>query len=142
MAFVNEVIQEKDKGLVDFEALYSPAPSIYPGFEPSEWCIDRERNAIFIRVPRMGRFGPGVPDRYALILAGNVIWAELFDEVSKVADVKKVSWTLARVYYGDGVTLNEPQIIELLKEALEPHTRRWRKAPWLADEQIDIEYRF
>lgn len=142
MAFVNEVIQEKDKKLVDFEALYSRARSAYPGFEPSEWCIDRERNVIFIRVPRMGRFGPGMPDRYALILSGNVIWAELIVDASKVADVKKVSWTLARVYYGDGVTLTELQIIELLKEALEAHTRRWMKAPWLADERIEIEYRF
>jgi hypothetical protein len=139
MAFVNEEIQDKDRHLVDFQRLYDPSGRAT--FEPREWCVDRERNAVFIRVPRIGRYGPGVADQYALILSGAVIWANLFDEV-EVAVSKKVTWTLKSLTHGEHVTLPKDELLALLKEALEVFTLRWRKKPWVDSEPIEIEYHF
>jgi hypothetical protein len=140
MGFVNEVIQDQGRHLVDLQNLYSPGGTAT--FEPTQWCIDHERNAVFIYVPRIGRYGPGLPDRYALVLPGAVIWAHLFHEVEP-GTPKKVTWTLADLIYGEHVNLSRDEILALLKEALGPYSQRRMKAPWaVAEEPMDIEYQF
>ena len=141
MGFIAEEIQDKDRNLVDFKSLYSLAPGSRSTFDPEEWCIDRERNAIFLFVPRIGRYGPEVPDQYALILAGKVIWVELFSE-TELSVPKKVTWRLSSLRHDTGITLSKDKILSLVREALEAYTLAWRKAPWLDHEHIEIEYRF
>ena len=143
MGFVNEAIRDQDRNLVDFQYLYNPGGRAT--FEPTEWCIDRERNAIFIRVPRIGRHGPGMPDQYALILSslgfGVIVWANLFNDVELTVP-KRVTWRLSGLTHGERVTLSSDDILAMLREALDAFTRRWLKTPWVDHEQIDIEYRF
>lgn len=141
MGFVAEFIQDKDKNLVDFQALYHPVPGGHSTFEPKKWCIDRERNAILISVPLIGRYGPDMPDKYALILGGTVIRVDFFENV-EVTVPKKVTWKLAGLYHDSSLTLSKDEILALLREALEAYTLAWRRAPWLDHEHIEIEYRF
>jgi hypothetical protein len=140
MGFVNEVIQDQDRHLVDLQRLYDP--NGHATFEPTEWCIDHERNAVFTDVPRIGRYGPGLPDQFALVLPGAVIWAYLFHK-TEPGNPKKVTWTLDHLTYGEHVTLSRDEILALVKEALRPYTLRWMKAPWVVTEEpMNIEYRF
>ena len=141
MGFIAEEIQDKDRNLVDFNSLYRLSPDSHATFNPSRWCIDRERNAIFLFVSKIGRHGPGVPNKYALILAGNVIRVDLFSE-TELSVPKKVTWRLAFIDHDGSVTHSKDEILSLLKEALETYSRAWKKAPWLDHEHIEIEYCF
>jgi hypothetical protein len=141
MGFIAEEIQDKDRNLVDFRSLYNPAPNGRATFDPQGWCIDRERNAIFLFVPRIGRYGPDTPNKYALILAGKLIWVELFSE-TELSVPRKVTWKLASLRAVPGVTLSKDEILSLVREALEAYTLKWKTAPWLGHEHIEIEYRF
>lgn len=59
MGFIAEEIQDKDRNLVDFNSLYRLSPDSRATFNPSKWCIDRERNAIFYLSLRSAGTGLG-----------------------------------------------------------------------------------
>lgn len=141
MGFIAEEIQEKDKNLIDFKSIYDPVPGSRFTFSPREWCIDHERNAIFVSLPRIGRPEPGDPDQYALVLDGAVVGVDLFKNVELTVP-RKVTWTLARLHIGKNVTASREDVISILKGALGAYTHAWLSAPGATDEQIDIEYHF
>lgn len=82
-----------------------------------------------------------MPNKYALILAGNVIRVDLFSE-TELSVPKKVTWRLSGFYHDRSVTFSRDEILSLLREALEAYSLAWKKAPWLDHEHIEIEYCF
>jgi hypothetical protein len=122
MAFVNEVLSETDKErFVSYKI-----KSKLSGFGklvpiPSKWTIDKDRDAILIRLEGMGshRTGQEIPLFIALIWKDQLIRFETFEEAGgNVETGYEVWWEVTKVLIPKALESETDTIMQLFREAL------------------------
>lgn len=140
MGFVNEIIAPDEKKNIDFSRIAHPTGMWT--FEPNKWCIDRGRDAVFLRVPRRGRPEPEDPLTYAMILRGEVIRLWLFRETER-ADRLTVRWRLSHMDIPESGSISKSEVLTLLRDALGVYgLHGLEPASLLPQEPFDVECLF
>ncbi|PKN89268.1 MAG: hypothetical protein CVU51_01060 [Deltaproteobacteria bacterium HGW-Deltaproteobacteria-1] len=122
MSFVNEVLSEKDKerfASYKIKSKLSSYGDLVP--IPAKWTIDRDYDAILIRLEGWGmrRTGQGIPIFIALIWKDQLIRFEAFQEAGgNVEDGYEIWWEVTKVIIPKALEPETETILQLFSEAL------------------------